>query len=162
MTHQASPSRVVVRTTSPEGTEALGAALARMLPMGSLVALRGDLASGKTCLVRGMAAVIEPGEGIASPTFTLVNQYGNEKPLYHLDLYRLECADELADLGYEELFDSNGICVVEWAERAEGMLPPRRVDIALTHVDEWTRELRIEDRGVLGEGWMKQLRTVSG
>lgn len=99
-----------------------------------------------------MAAAVEPGEGIASPTFTLVNQYGTEKPLYHLDLYRLE-PEEIADLGYEELFDSNGICVVEWAERAEGMLPDRRVDIALQHVDETTRILAIEDRGVLVEGW---------
>lgn len=144
---------MTVRTTSPEETEALGTALARLLPVGSLVALRGDLASGKTCFVRGMAAAIDPGEGVASPTFTLVNQYGREKPLYHLDLYRLEGPEELADLGYEELFDSDGICVVEWAERAERILPERRVDISLRHVDEYTRELVIEDRGVLGERW---------
>jgi tRNA threonylcarbamoyladenosine biosynthesis protein TsaE len=144
---------MIVRTTSPEQTEALGAALLRLLPPGSLVALRGDLASGKTCLVRGMASALTTHEAVHSPTFTLVNQYGTRHPLYHLDLYRLNGPDELADLGYEELFDSTGVCVIEWAERAEAILPPQRLDITLSHVDEHTRELVFENHGMLGEGW---------
>lgn len=105
-------------TNSPEETERLGYALAGVLPLGAVVALRGELASGKTCLVRGMAARCARGTPIHSPTFTLVNQYPGSPTLYHLDLYRLS-TEEVADLGYEELFEPDGIAVVEWAERAE-------------------------------------------
>lgn len=145
-------------TTSPEDTEALGLALAAMLPTGCVVALRGDLATGKTCLVRGMTAHFSPGAPIHSPTFTLVNQYGEDRPLYHLDLYRLGSPEEVADLGYEELFDSEGVCVVEWAERAEGMLPEPRVDIDLSHAGGDHRRIVIHDQGLLPPGWQARLR----
>lgn len=120
-------------TYSPEQTEEAGFVLASLLPKGTLVALHGDLAAGKTCFVRGMARCFDQHAPVHSPTFTLVNQYGTDMPLFHLDLYRLGGPEELADLGYEEVFDSEGVCVVEWAERAEGFLPARRIDIHFAH-----------------------------
>jgi len=139
-------------TTSEAESEALGGRLAEVLPSGTVVALRGDLATGKTCLVRGMARHFAgPDTLVHSPTFTLVNEYGGERVLYHLDLYRLQGATEVAGLGYEELFDApEGICVVEWAERAEALLPGRRLDVALEHAGGDTRRLTLTNRGIEG------------
>lgn len=135
-------------TVSPEQTEAAGRVLAERLPRGTLLALYGDLATGKTCFVRGMARALGGDTPVHSPTFTLVNAYGSEVPLYHLDLYRLVGPDMLADLGYEELFDSAGICVIEWAERAEGLLPAERVEIYLWHGGGDTRRFTLESHGI--------------
>ena len=91
-------------TRSQEETERLGAMLASLLPPGAVVALRGELASGKTCFVRGMAAGLAGDKELAgrvhSPTFTLVNQYGDSPTLYHVDLYRLSGPEEVAGLGH--------------------------------------------------------------
>lgn len=143
---------------SAETTERLGEVLAGLVPLGSVVALRGDLASGKTCLVRGMARRYSRGEIVSSPTFTIVNQYGTGPALLHVDLYRIDDLDELGDLGYEDLFDPEGVCVVEWAERAETLLPPCRLDIRLEYVDMEARRIRFEDRGVLPAGWQDTLQ----
>ena len=146
-------------THSPEHTERVGCVLAALLPAGAVVALRGALATGKTCLVRGMATHFDPKAPVHSPTFTLVNQYGGPRRLYHLDLYRLSGPADLVDLGYEELFEPDGVCVVEWAERAEALLPPRRMDVFLEHVGEESRRLVFVDlTGMLPEGWRDALQ----
>jgi tRNA threonylcarbamoyladenosine biosynthesis protein TsaE len=146
---------------SPEETERLGAALAALLPSGVVVALRGDLAAGKTCFVRGMASRFAAGEIVSSPTFTIVNQYGTRPRLYHVDLYRLGGIDDLADIGYEDLFEPDGVCVIEWAERAESCLPARRVEVLFEHVDESVRRLTFADFDVLPPGWSTRLRGVT-
>lgn len=148
-------------TTHAEAeTEALGCALARLMAAGGVIALRGDLAAGKTCFVRGMARAVGEGGHVHSPTFTLVNEYGHAQKLFHLDLYRLNGPRELIDLGYEEVFDGPHITAVEWAERAEELLPARRVEVALEHAGGDARRLCIEDRGVLPEGWREALARV--
>lgn len=152
------PDRYECLTHSPEETERLGTRLARLLPQGAVVALRGDLAAGKTCLVRGMAACFAEGTAIHSPTFTLVNEYGDMRKLYHLDLYRLS-TDEVADLGYEELFESDGVTAIEWAERAEPLLPRRRLDVYLSHAGGDRRRLVFENLGVMPDGWERVLAT---
>ncbi|MBI5096019.1 MAG: tRNA (adenosine(37)-N6)-threonylcarbamoyltransferase complex ATPase subunit type 1 TsaE [Candidatus Hydrogenedentes bacterium] len=151
-------TEVIFETTSPEQTEAAGARLAALLLPGTVVALRGGLATGKTCLVRGMASFFAKGAAIHSPTFTLVNEYGAEHKLYHLDLYRLSSILEVADLGYEELFEPDGVCAVEWAERAEELLPARRLDVFLEHAGEDRRRLTFRDCGVMPDGWQERLR----
>ena len=151
---------VIIETCSPEETEALGRVLASLLPRGAVVALRGELSTGKTCLVRGMASSFAKGEAIHSPTFTLVNEYGDDPRLYHVDLYRLSSPAEVADLGCEELFDSEGVCVVEWAERAEPFLPATRLDVYLEHLGGDRRRITLVDRGgdsrdgVMPPGWI--------
>ena len=145
-------------THAPEETEALGRALAGLLPEGAVLALQGDLAAGKTCLVRGMSAVLAPGAAVSSPTFTLVNEYGDPPRVYHLDLYRLEGPGELIDLGFEELVQGDGVCVIEWAERAEGCLPDGHVQIDLAHAGGDARSLQIASNGALGDGWGGVLR----
>lgn len=146
-----------ITTESVEQTEALGEKLMWLLSAGTVIALHGDLAAGKTCLVRGMARALAGEQPVSSPTFTLVNEYEGEIPLYHLDLYRLSGPEELADLGYEEIFDSDCICAVEWAERAQQLLPADHLAIYLEHAGGDTRRLRIQDPGLLPEGWQKHL-----
>lgn len=149
---------LVLVTHSPDETERLGALLATLLPAGGTVALRGELAAGKTCFVRGMARAFAGDSAIHSPTFTLVNEYGEDRRLYHMDLYRLGSVEEVAELGCEELFESEGLCAVEWAERAEPLLPARRVDVFFEHAGEDQRRVTIQDRGLLPTGWQDAVR----
>ncbi|HYE96933.1 MAG TPA: tRNA (adenosine(37)-N6)-threonylcarbamoyltransferase complex ATPase subunit type 1 TsaE [Rubricoccaceae bacterium] len=124
-------------TASPEETLALGARLAAHLGPGDVVALYGDLGAGKTHLVKGIARGLGvDAEDVSSPTFTLVNEYaGAAFPVYHLDAYRTERPEELLDFGAEEYLDGDGLCLVEWPERMEALLPARTLRLRLTHLD---------------------------
>jgi tRNA threonylcarbamoyladenosine biosynthesis protein TsaE len=114
---------------SPEETHAIGRQLAARLGPGACVALYGDLGSGKTCLVQGVCDGLTVTGPVTSPTFVLVNEYagwtsnGQPVPVYHFDLYRLTGPDELLDLGWDDYLAREGVCLIEWADRAEGILP---------------------------------------
>lgn len=118
-------------SNSVEETERLGAELVTRLSPGSVVAFTGDLGAGKTAFVRGMARGLGIVERVTSPTFTIVNEYeGGNRPLFHFDLYRLESADDLFEIGWEDYLTRGGICAVEWSERAmEAMTGCIQVDI---------------------------------
>ena len=149
---------LTLSTQSADETEALGRALAALLPVGALVALRGELGAGKTCFVRGVVSAYGKPEAVSSPTFTLVNEYPGKILVRHLDLYRLGGLEEIIDLGFEELFDPReGIALVEWAEKAECLLPGRRVDVRLDHVYEDERRIELVNRSLLSSGWQEHL-----
>ena len=136
-------------TNSPAETEALGAALAEELEPGAVVAFTGDLGAGKTAFVRGLARGLGIGERVTSPTFTIVNEYeGGRLPLFHFDMYRLDSADELFDIGWEDYLARGGVCAVEWSEKVSEALEPGaiRVDIRRGG-DDGQRVVTIE-RGV--------------
>jgi len=137
--------RIEIETRSPEQTEAVGAWLAGVLPDGCAVALYGELAAGKTCLTRGMASAFGTRR-VHSPTFTLENRYGSPpRQLIHIDLYRLPGPSALPDLGWEESFDpGQGLCVIEWADRVQDLLPGFRVDVHIQHAGETTRKITVE------------------
>ena len=98
-------------------TEQLGARLAACLEPGDVIAFRGDLGAGKTAFTRGLARGLGITEPVTSPTYTIVNEYLEGRlPLFHFDMYRLSCADELFDLGWEDYLTRGGICAVEWSE----------------------------------------------
>lgn len=124
------------QTATPEETWALAARLASELKPGTVIALHGDLGAGKTCFVQGLAAALDIDEPITSPTYTLIAEYNGRLPLHHIDLYRLSGPDEALGLGIEEYFECGGITAIEWAERAEGLLPPDllhiRIDVDMT------------------------------
>ena len=156
-----SDEKLTLETHGAEETHALGACLADLLPAGTLLALRGELASGKTCLIQGLASRLAPDESISSPTFTLVHEYGDGPELIHIDLYRLTTPEEIVDLGYEEYFDSRkAICAVEWAERAEQLLPEKRLDLFFEHAGDDRRRVSLTDLGVLPEGWADTLTSI--
>ena len=121
-------------TYSPAETESLGQRLGQMVQPGTLIAYTGDLGAGKTAFTRGLARGLGIKERVTSPTFTIVNEYeGGRLPLFHFDLYRLDSSDELWDIGWEDYLARNGVCAVEWSERAaEAMEEPLvRVDLRL-------------------------------
>lgn len=127
---------VTLTTRSPEETEAVGAALARLMGSdGSLpqfIAMYGNLGVGKTAFVRGLAAVMAPGRAVRSPTFALVNEYrvAGKKPLFHFDMYRIESEDDLYSIGFEDYPDA-GICVAEWCEKIPFALPELFIEVRI-------------------------------
>jgi tRNA threonylcarbamoyladenosine biosynthesis protein TsaE len=147
----------IIETASPEETEGLGRAVAAMMPHG-VVALRGDLAAGKTCFVRGMAQCFGASPMVHSPTFTLINEYGQHKKLFHFDLYRLSGPYEVEDLGATELFASGALCAVEWADRAEVLLPALRLDVQFEHAGDDRRRVTFINCGALPPGWELNLQ----
>ena len=104
---------------SVEETEALGEALGRKLQPGAVVAYFGGLGMGKTAFTRGLARGLGCRGRVTSPTFTIVNEYEGDIPLFHFDLYRLGSSDELFDIRWEDYLARGGVCAVEWSERAE-------------------------------------------
>jgi len=123
---------LTLETEGPEETRALGVYLAEKLEAGDFIALDGELASGKTCLVQGLAEGLGYRGQATSPTFTLLHLYeGGRLPLYHFDVYRLVSPDELEGLGYEEYFYGDGVCAVEWSGLTRDYLPARRIGIQL-------------------------------
>ncbi len=132
-------------SSSPEETLALGARLGRRLRPGDVVALYGDLGAGKTHFVKGVCSACGIDErAVSSPTFTLVQEYaGRDFPVYHFDAYRIRQASEYFELGYEAYFFGDGICLVEWPERVESLLPADTIRVRIEHVDETTRRIVI-------------------
>ena len=107
-------------THSPEETEALGAALAKLLVPGDIIAYRGDLGAGKTAFTRGLARGLGCREPVTSPTYTIVNEYlSGRLPLFHFDMYRLTSSEDLWGIGWEDYLDRGGVCAVEWSENLE-------------------------------------------
>ena len=107
-------------THSPAETEAVGAALGRILKPGVILAYRGDLGAGKTAFTRGLAQGLDCREIVTSPTYTIVNEYlTGRMPLFHFDMYRLKSADDLWDIGWEDYLERGGVCAVEWSENVE-------------------------------------------
>jgi len=121
----------IVETNSPDETWRLAAELAGELEAGAVIALHGDLGAGKTCFIQGLAAALGIDEPITSPTYTLIGEYQGRLPLHHIDLYRLSGPVEALGLGLEEYLDGRGITAIEWAERAEGLLPQEMLHIRI-------------------------------
>lgn len=134
----------VYRTASDAETIELGRKLAAELPRRGVVLLIGNLGAGKTTLAKGIVSglgVAEP-EDVASPTFTLIHEYG-EGRVYHIDLYRLEEAREVATLGLDELFEREAVVLIEWGERFPGLMPRERVEIRLRALGDEEREIEV-------------------
>ena len=131
-------------TNSPAETEAIGAALARVLTPGTVIAYRGDLGAGKTAFTRGLARGLDCSELVTSPTYTIVNEYqGGRLPLFHFDMYRLHSADDLWDIGWEDYLERGGICAVEWSENVADALEDPIV-ITIEKLGEDTRRITLE------------------
>ncbi len=133
---------------SESETEALGEALAARLRPGDVVAYDGDLGAGKTAFTRGLARGLGCSGRVASPTFTIVNEYEGPVPLFHFDLYRLSGAEDLFDIGWEDYLDRGGVCAVEWSGLAAGALPPGTIRVSLRRCEEDGDWRRITVEGV--------------
>ena len=136
--------KLTTTTTSAEQTTALGERLGKLLSPGDVIALFGDLGAGKTTLTRGIAVGLGLAADIHSPTFTLIHEHPGPTPLYHVDLYRLASELEVETLGLEEYIYSDGVTIIEWADRMTSMLPNDRLDITLRMLGDTERELTFE------------------
>lgn len=110
-------------TTSPGETRAVAGEIFTRIGETGVLLLKGDLGAGKTCLVQGLADVMNLEEPVTSPTYGLLKEYGTPPKLIHADLYRLSSEDELLELGLEEWMESSVLCAIEWPERASGFWP---------------------------------------
>lgn len=130
-------------THSEEETIELGRRIARELPRRAVILLIGNLGAGKTTLAKGIVSGLgaaAPDE-VASPTFTLIHEYSG---VYHIDLYRLDHAEQVATLGLEEIFDREAVVLIEWGERFPQLMPENRIEIRLQAVGEDGREIQVK------------------
>jgi len=135
---------------SPEQTRRLGARLGELLRGGEWLCLEGPLGAGKTCLTQGIAAGWGVTGPVRSPTFTLVHEFhrpGDRQQLYHVDLYRITGLADAETLGLDDVWGSEHVCVIEWPERVEALLPAERLWIRITLLDETRRMLHFEAHG---------------
>lgn len=132
-------------THSDEETRALGRKLAAQLPERGVVLLIGELGAGKTTLSKGIAEGRQAAraEDVSSPTFTLIHEYGDPVRMYHVDLYRLDNAEQARRLGLEDLFDQPALVLIEWGERFPELMPENRIEIRLETQDENTRTIEV-------------------
>jgi tRNA threonylcarbamoyladenosine biosynthesis protein TsaE len=135
-------------TLSADETRRIGEDLVRYLDIGKVVSFHGDLGSGKTCMIQGICGALGVEGYVNSPTFIIINEYkgslgSSPIPVYHFDLYRVGGVDELKELGTEDYFFGEGICLVEWAERASEILPDRRLDIEMFYLDDERRRILV-------------------
>jgi len=126
---------VIITTHSALETEAIGCKLGTWLKKGAFIALFGDLGGGKTCFTRGIVATVAPESLhlVASPTFAIMNEYPGPVPVYHFDFYRLTTAHEISELGFDDYFQGEGICVAEWSERLGDFLPQDHIKVIFEH-----------------------------
>jgi tRNA threonylcarbamoyladenosine biosynthesis protein TsaE len=138
----------VVAARDEVDTQRLGSALARALARGGTVALIGPLGAGKTRLTQAIA--VELGvdrRTVNSPTFVLIQEYAAVLPIYHCDTYRLRSVDEFLDLGVDEMFQPEALCLIEWADRVSPVLPPDRLEIEIEVTGPTSRNFRISALG---------------
>ncbi|MGA4722468.1 tRNA (adenosine(37)-N6)-threonylcarbamoyltransferase complex ATPase subunit type 1 TsaE [Fictibacillus nanhaiensis] len=142
-------------TKSAEETMSFAEKLGSILHKGDVLTLAGDLGAGKTTFTKGLAKGLGVTRTVNSPTFTIIKEYSGRLPLYHMDVYRLEDSDE--DLGFEEYFSGDGVCVVEWAVFIEDYLPEERLELVISHKGDDEREIQLKPIGNRYEERVKEI-----
>ncbi len=135
MIHTLRDSRIELNNEA--ATESFGLRLAEMLEPGDVIGLVGDLGTGKTSLTKYIARGLGIEENVSSPTFNIVKEYRSGRiPMFHFDVYRLSSGDELLDIGGDEYFDAGGVCIIEWADIVESVLPLEALIINIEYTDK--------------------------
>lgn len=147
---------------SASETEALGSSIGALLQPGFFLALRGDLGGGKTCFTRGVVTSLAPQSAhlVASPTYSIMNCYHGSTPVYHFDFYRLTGANDVAELGFEEYFSGDGVCVVEWSERLCDLLPSDVLSLEFEYAGEFKRRITITGSGQKSDYVIKLIEDI--
>jgi tRNA threonylcarbamoyladenosine biosynthesis protein TsaE len=148
---------------SPEQTQLLGSYLGKLAQKADVFLLVGELGTGKTCLVQGIARGLDVKEYAFSPSFVILREYHGRLPLYHIDFYRLHI-EEIADLGLEEYFYGDGICVVEWAEKGQQVVPRDNLLITIHYISasQTGRSICLEPQGERYYELIQQLKKDRG
>ena len=149
-----------VLTHSPEQTRRLGEIMSTLAEGGDIYLLSGNLGTGKTHLVQGIAFGLGVKEYACSPSFMIAREYHGRLNLYHLDLYRLDHIEEIIDLGMEEYFRSDSVCAIEWADKGSGALPGDNLTIQLEHMGNDKRRLTFIPQGSHHKEKIKHLKKL--
>ena len=133
-------------TSTSEETIDLGRKIGSLLKAGDVIAMTGTLAAGKTTITKGIAESLGVSDNITSPTFCLISEYdGSKMPLYHMDVYRLEDAEDFVNLGVEDMLYGNGVCIIEWSEKVQSELPKKTIFMKITPSEDGTRTIEIKN-----------------
>lgn len=129
-------------TKGPDDTFNLGREFSSQLKSGDVVAFYGSLGTGKTCFIKGICDGLEVKETVISPSFTIINEYNGIFKVYHIDFYRISSIIELQEIGFEDILYDKGICLIEWADKVENVLPENRISVIMDFINEknsWRR-----------------------
>jgi len=148
-----------LETDGRDASIALGRRIGQALEAGDVVALTGELGSGKTTLVKGVAAGlgVTDENQVRSPSFVIMYRYRGRCPVYHLDLFRLEDRDQVLDIGWDDLINGDAVVLVEWAQKVPGYLPQEFLEIDLEIADEDRRRIRFVGHGARYEALAREL-----
>lgn len=149
-----------INTHSPEETQELGERIGEIALAGDVFLLSGNLGAGKTCFTQGLAWGLGIDEYAMSPTFVIVRELYGRLPLYHIDLYRLDRIEETTDLGLDDYIYGQGVCVIEWAEKALDILPREHLRMEISYISDTERCFQIKPRGRRYESIEEQLRQI--
>lgn len=156
-------TKFIYNSPDEAATAALGRALAEVLPEGTTLALSGTLGAGKTRLVQAIAeAVGVDRQDVTSPTFVLIQEYQGRRAVYHIDAYRVRDEDEFESLGVEEYFESDGLVLIEWADRVPRCLPTDRIEIHIEVTGPQSRRFEIAAVGKRCSAVIEQLASRTG
>ena len=146
---------MIIETHDPEETFEVGRKIGMNAKPGQIYTLTGDLGVGKTVFTQGVAAGLGITEPVNSPTFTIIQEYEDGRlPFYHFDVYRIGDLEEMEEIGYDDYFFGQGICLIEWAELIEEILPEKRIEVTIEKDLEKGfeyRKITIEERGEAAE-----------
>jgi len=151
----------LLTTRSPEETQQFGERLAAQLRAGDVVALIGDLGSGKTTMIQGLARGLGLASSVKSPTFVLLREYPGLVPLVHIDGYRLEGESSVVWLDVEWVFSPRKITVIEWADRFEGVLPDERLELRLAHRSTNQRSIALTGHGARAQAVVRAMQQAT-
>lgn len=132
-------------THSAEETISLGYKIGQKLKKGDIIAMQGTLAAGKTTITKGIAQALEITDTITSPTFCLISEYYGKMPLYHMDVYRLEGAEDFVNLGTDDMLYGDGVSIIEWSEKIMSELPKKTIILKITPKDDGSRIIEIDN-----------------
>ena len=153
--------RLKLISYSPEQTQKLGVRIGELALPGDVFLLGGELGTGKTCLTQGIAWGLDIEEYTMSPSFIIVRELYGRLPLYHVDLYRLDHIEEIAELGLDDYLYGNGVCVVEWAERGLSILPAEHLLIQISYLSDTGRSFQLKPSGQRYLKILAQLKDLS-
>jgi len=152
-----SKMNLTIITKSPEETKNIGKEVGKIVIPGDLLAFYGELGAGKTCFIQGISQELEVKDYVTSPSFTIINEYQGKIPIYHFDLFRLNNAEEILELGYQEYFYGEGLTVIEWAEKIEQLLPKEYLKIDIKFKDFYKRIISFTPQGHKFDNFLKEL-----
>lgn len=141
---------MLYKSNSPTETARIAAKLAKKLKKGDVICLNGELGVGKTAFTKGLVEAMGIEEYVTSPTYTIINRYDADVPVFHIDAYRIDDCDEMLEIGFEDCL-ADGICIIEWSVMIDELIPKERIEIEIrrdVNVHEDYREIEIKEQNI--------------